>query len=306
MYTFLYNNKNIDSFTIACIGKTSILESKFFPPIQLNGKYQLGLKNLYSYNSIFNIKEPNKVLYYYEEKTFAMPKGEVMEMEEIKSLLAKSGYALIKSKFGHAIIAENHVILNKGLASTLKSNMFDRIVVYDDMYYYEPKERKEIVLTPGIYEVSEIEAEIKKTIPGVVLTGDNKTMRCKLYAPVVFDFDTEGFGKSLLGFRGMSIPNIKITSETRVNINNINVIRVHCNIVSGSYINGKENHSVYDFYPIVPPGFMMVEVLSNIIYYPIDVGSIDTFTVSLRDQNDELVDFNGEEVTINFHIKKIG
>src|SRR5436190_64436 len=225
----------MDSFTIACTGNTSILESKFFPPIQLKGKYQLGLKNLYSYNSIFNIKEPNNVI-----------------------------------------------------------------------YYYEPKEKKEIVLTPGIYEVSEIEAEIKKTIPGVVLTGDNKTMRCKLYAPVVFDFDTEGFGKSLLGFRGISIPNIKITSETRVNINNINVIRVHCNIVSGSYINGKENHSVYDFYPTVPPGFKMVEVPSNIIYYPIDVGSIDKFTVSLRDQNDDLVDFNGEEVTINFHIKKIG
>src|SRR5436190_24235543 len=100
---------------------------------------------------IFNIKEPNNILYYYEEKTFAMPKGEIMTMEEIKSLLNKSGYSLTKSKFGYDINAENHVILNKGFATTLKSNFFNRTIVDHDIYYYEPKEKKQIVLTRGIY-----------------------------------------------------------------------------------------------------------------------------------------------------------
>src|SRR5436190_14230215 len=103
----------MDSFTIACTGKSSILESKFFPPIQLDGKYQIGLKNLYTYNAIFNIKEPHNVLYYYEEKKGVIPKQTV------------------------------------------------NIIV--------------------------------------------------------------------------------------------NVIRVHCNIVSGSYLNGHENHAIYDFFPVVPP-----------------------------------------------------
>ena len=75
MYKFLYNNKNRDSFTIACTGNTSILESKFFPPIQLNGKYQLGLKNQYSSNTIFNVKEQNNVLSYYNVNAYKMKKG---------------------------------------------------------------------------------------------------------------------------------------------------------------------------------------------------------------------------------------
>ena len=90
---FLCNNKNMDSFTIACTGNSSIIESKFFPPIQLNGKYQIGLKNLYSYNSIFNVKEPNNVLYYYEEKTLPLPKG-IMTIAQIKLQLEKFCMAL--------------------------------------------------------------------------------------------------------------------------------------------------------------------------------------------------------------------
>src|SRR5215468_5054800 len=295
----------MDSFTISCTGNTSILESKFFPPIQLNGKYQIGLKNLYSYNYIFNIKEPNNILHYYEEKTIIIPKG-VKPITEIKTILDKAGIGLTKAKSGYNIEPSgDDVILNRGLAIKLKKHMFDTITVDDDIYSYNPKERKTITIPPGVYEISEIETEIKKIIPEVVLNGDNKSMTCELFAPVIFDFNTEGFGKSLLGFRGLSQPNVKITSETRVNINNTNVIRVHCNIASGSYLNGKENHSIYDFYPVVPPGYKMVEVPSNIIYYPIDVDVIDTFTVSFRDQNNELINFNGEEVTINFHIKKI-
>ena len=234
-----------------------------------------------------------------------MKKGP-MTIEDFKTELGKHGLSL-KSDTEITSTNPNIRLINKGLLPLRRSNSlrtdFD---VQDDIFFYDIMGKREIVIPPGVYEINEIEAEIKNVIPEVVLIGDNKSMKCELYAPVVFDFDTEGFGKSLLGFRGLSLPDVKTISETRVNINNINVIRVHCNIVSGSYINGKENHSVYDFYPIVPPGFKMVEVPSNIIYYPIDVSSIDTFTVSLRDQNDELVDFNGEEVTINFHIKKIG
>src|SRR5436190_778831 len=297
IYKFVYNNKNMDSFTIACTGNTSILESKFFPPIQLNGKYQLGLKNLYSYNTIFNVKEPNNVLSYYKVNAYNMKKGS-MTIEDFKTELGKHGL-ILKSDTEITSTNPNIRLVNKGLLPLRRSNSlrtdFD---VQDDIFFYDIMGKHDIVIPPGVYEINEIEAEIKNVIPEVVLIGDNKSMKCELYAPVVFDFDTEGFGKSLLGFRGLSMPDVKTISETRVNINNINVIRVHCNIVSSSYINGKENHSVYDFYPTVPPRFKMVEVPSNIIYYPIDVGSIDTFTVSLRDQNDELVDFNGEEVRI--------
>src|SRR5436190_2678981 len=234
-----------------------------------------------------------------------MKKGP-MSTESFKTELSKHGLSL---KGDTEVTSTNPSIrlINKGLLPLRRSNsLHTDFDVQDDIFFYDIKGKHKIVVPPGVYEINEIESEIKKEVPEFMLVGDNKSMKCAMYASVVFDFNTEGFGRSLLGFRGMSLPDVKTFSETRVNINNINVIRVHCNIASGSYINGKENHSVYDFYPAVPPGFKMVEVPSNLIYYPIDVGSIDTFTISLRDQNDELVDFNGEEITINFHIKKIG
>src|SRR5215468_1089497 len=89
----------MDSFTIACTGNTSILESKFFPPIQLNGKYQIGLKNLYSYNAIYNIKEPNNILYYYNEEKIFIPK-QSMTIEQLKTHIAKSGITLNKNERG--------------------------------------------------------------------------------------------------------------------------------------------------------------------------------------------------------------
>lgn len=298
----------MDSFTIACTGKSSILESKFFPPIQLDGKYQIGLKNLYSYNAIFNIKEPHNVLYYYEEKKVVIPK-QTVTIDQIKSYVSKLGILLNKNDkgFGYSFVgSDQQSILNKGLVTKLKHFAFDDINVEDDIYYFNPKEKKEIIFPPGVYEIQDIAHQIKEIVPGTFLTGDTKSLKCVLYSPAIFDFNTEGFGRSLLGFRGLTEANKKVRSETRVNINNTNVIRVHCNIASGSYLNGHENHAIYDFFPVVPPGYKMVEVPSNIIYYPIDVDAIDTFTVSFRDQNNELIDFNEEEVTVNFHIKKIG
>ena len=300
----------MESFTIAVSGKTSILESRFFPPIQLNGRYQIGLKNLFSYNAMFNIKEPNNVLYYYKERSYKVPKGPVT-LEKFKAELDKLGLNVMPgSKKGvkNEITStnRNHRILNKGLVALLRDNRFDTdLDVQYDIYYYDVTDKHKIVIPPGVYEVSDLEAEMKKTLPAVRLTGDTKSFKCTIQAPVIFDFNTEGFGRSLLGFRGITFPNKPVRSESRVNINNMNVIRVHCNIASGSYLNGKETHSVYDFYPTTPPGYKMIEVPPNIIYYPIDVTSIDTFTVSFRDQNDDIIDLNNEEVTVNFHIRKI-
>src|SRR5436190_7391739 len=112
----------MDSFTIACTGNTSILESKFFPPIQLiNGKYQLGLKNLYSYNTIFNVKEPNNVLYYYKVNAYQMKKGS-MTIEDFKTELGKHGLSLKSDTEITSTNPPNIRLVNKGLLPLRRSN----------------------------------------------------------------------------------------------------------------------------------------------------------------------------------------
>src|SRR5215468_290235 len=114
----------MDSFTIACTGNTSIIISKFFPPIQLNGKYQIGLKSLYSYNSIFNIKEPNNILHYYKEYKIHMKKSKIAVIQ-LRDILAILKYRLMppgRGK-GYDVVPEdrNQKLLNKGLVSALKN-----------------------------------------------------------------------------------------------------------------------------------------------------------------------------------------
>src|SRR5436190_21445722 len=151
-----------------------------------------------------------------------MKKGP-MTIEDFKTELGKHGLSL-KSDTEITSTNPNIRLINKGLLPLSRSNSlrtdFD---VQDDIFFYDIMGKHEIVIPSGVYGINEIEAEIKKVIPEVVLIGDNKSIKCELYAPVVFDFDTEGFGKSLLGFRGLTLPDVKTISETRNSIRNPSV-----------------------------------------------------------------------------------
>ena len=89
-----------------------------------------------------------------------------------------------------------------------------------------------------MYEVSEIAAEVRKTIPSFKITADNKTMMCTLFSDKVFDFTGIDLGSLVLGFSGFSTPQREYLATSKANINHVNVIRFDCNIASGSYLNG--------------------------------------------------------------------
>ena len=58
----------MESFTITFSDTKSNLVSTFFPTIDLDGEYEIGLVDFQSYMSIFNVRSPFNVLYYYELK----------------------------------------------------------------------------------------------------------------------------------------------------------------------------------------------------------------------------------------------
>jgi len=156
----------------------------------------------------------------------------------------------------------------------------------------------------GTYEVVELSKEIQKQIPDFLLLADNYTMKENLVCSShVFDFTKPCLGSILLGFTGYSTPFVGFLSTNKININNINVIRVKCNIANGSYLNGEKSHTIHSFYPEAPPGFKIIEVPRNIIYFPVNKRTLDV-SITFADQNDKPIDFNGEETTITCHIKK--
>ena len=76
----------MDSFTITFSGTESELKSVFFPPIELNDDYVIGLVDFQSYNSIFNVKKPLNTLSYYKVEKITLPKGEI-SVDDLNNLL---------------------------------------------------------------------------------------------------------------------------------------------------------------------------------------------------------------------------
>ena len=295
----------MDSFTVTFTGTEPELKSVFFPPIELNGDYVIGLVDFQSYNAIFNVKKPINTLTYYKVQKITTPKGNV-SIEKLNEALKD---ILTIKMVGKQLLTRFHVkiIPYKGLIPKLNKHEGDTIIVEEgeDVFHYDLNSPNVLEIPEGTYEVFDLAREIQKSIPDFMLTADNKTLKATMMCSHVFDFTKPCLGSVLLGFKGLSTPYVPFTSTNKVNINNVNVIRVKCNIANGSYLNGEKSHTIHSFYPEAPPGYKIIEVPRNILYFPVNQRSLDEVSITFADQNDRPIDFNGEETTITCHIKKI-
>ena len=109
--------------------------------------------------------------------------------------------------------------------------------------------------------------------------------------------------RRLLGFNS-KIYSASQESERVVNILSINSILVNIDIISGSYVNGIAQPTIYSFFPNVSPGHKIVENPSNLIYLPVTLDVIHSIQITLADQDGNQINLRGENVTIRFHIRE--
>ena len=74
--------------------------------------------------------------------------------------------------------------------------------------------------------------------------------------------------RKLLGFNS-KVYTTSQESERVVDILSVNSILVNLDIISGSYVNGIAQHTIYSFSPNVSPGHKIVENPKTVIYLPI-------------------------------------
>ncbi len=206
------------------------------------------------------------------------------------------------------------------------NTVFNIIEGVNNMFYFYHEDDEEpnvikVKLPSGAYEFSQINYEIDRQIKllgmksVIKLTIDKTTSKTQLTLlrdDLVVCFDFEHSLKDLLGFTQSRYHYSEenkgiIISEKIINITKLSTINVECSIIRNSYMNGQQKNILYSFPSYtVPIGFKIIERISHPIFLPVHkTSTISAITIRIVDENDELVNFNGEEIALALELKQV-
>jgi len=161
----------------------------------------------------------------------------------------------------------------------------------------------------GSYELNELEAVIKQILSATETTfelkANNNTLKCEMKCSDIVDFSMDYSIGPLLGFTTDKKyeANVLHKSDSLVNMTKINCIYIESNLVSGSFNNGRECHILHEFYPNVPPGYKIIEIPKHLVSYSLNCTTINQISLTLKDQDGQLIDLRGEPISIRLLIQ---
>ena len=192
------------------------------------------------------------------------------------------------------------------------------------MWIAGPHHKDKIEFPKGCYEVSDISEVIrkkygwfkddKKDESKIIFAADPITLRSHLTIKdtgvgdlrwwVIFPVKNSigpllGFDKEDWEFVGPG----EWTSPNIANIQSVNNILVQCDIISGSSINGRPAPVIFNYSPNVAAGNKIVAEPVVPIYLPVTVDHIHELNVWVTDQDNELLDLQGEDLVVTFHMR---
>lgn len=184
-------------------------------------------------------------------------------------------------------------------------NSIPNIDSRNNVFYYGDNEALEI--PEGSYELQDIYDYLKNNVKSCTLklSANNNTLKTKLYSSKDIHFEKDNSFGNLFGF-GKELLKANNLHESRfpVSIIATTIMRIECDIISGSFVNGAPSHIIYEFVPNVPPGYRIIEIPKNLIYFPVNQNSISEINIRLLDAKNSSVNLRGEEIQLYLHIRK--
>jgi hypothetical protein len=168
-------------------------------------------------------------------------------------------------------------------------------------------ERYNIVIPTGTYELDSLATYIQEKMPGSIrfeLKADYNTLKCLMKCDDKIDFTVSNNISKLLGFEHLEYKaNTVHESLNIVHIMKVNSIKIECNLISGSFNNGEPDRTIHEFSPTVAPGYKICEVPVHSVFYPLIDSSVSKVSVTLKDQDNNLINLRGEPITVRLQIK---
>lgn len=194
-----------------------------------------------------------------------------------------------------------------GLLFFSARNSIPNVNSSNNTFAYGDNGEETLKIPCGTYDLYDLQNFLEDNIKGceISIQPNNNTLKCSIYCTKTIHFDSENSVGKLLGFHNKKLEANKWhESETDINILPVSVIRIECDIVKGSYINGSPCHIIHEFVPNVPPGHRFIEKPKNITYLPIIKKNISRITVKIVDERGNWIDFRKEPILLRMQLRK--
>ena len=199
---------------------------------------------------------------------------------------------------------------------------FPNIDATNNYFRYSPDSGAtwtDIYIPEGSYDITDINDTIQQKMAQnghydssnehyyITISANSNTLKSVLILENNYqvDFSQNTSISSVLGFNNTIYTLAFQESENVVNILSINSLFVDIDIISGRYVNGSTQNTIYSFFPNVSPGFKIVETPVNLVHLPVTLDIIYSLETKLTDQNGQPLNLRGENLTMRFHLKEI-
>ena len=213
-------------------------------------------------------------------------------------------------------IAVTFLSAYNGIFNVTNSNnkfYFTKSITDDDHYIM-------ITIPSGAYEIESLNDEIKRIIiDDEHFTSENYPFKIQpnftTLGSIVeisnqesaISFRPDDSIGSLLGFNKRAIYEEYNLSDNPVDIISLDNIFIECDIAQGMIFRGKRSGIIFNFVMDVDPGYRYIHKFhSGVQWYMLNTNDfISSINFKLKNENGDLVSFNGQSVTFRLSIKEV-